>query len=95
MNKYEMYGPSGNRACQRMVDRISAKILSKEGISDSDLVAMTRGELDYIALHRSEVYDKEPKYHIAMALNVVLKEADYPFRFDPELNLVKTPESIS
>ena len=78
VNDFEMFTSAGNRACQRLVNNITKKIHSKRRYTAQIL------EEGQAAISKTygEIYDTEPRVHIAHLVSVELKKAGYGFYFD-------------
>jgi hypothetical protein len=79
---FEMFTPAGNRACQRLVDNITKKIHSKRRYTAEEFSQMLEEGQSAIAKTYGEIYDSEPRVHIAHLLSKELKKAGYGFYFD-------------
>jgi hypothetical protein len=85
---YEMYTSSGEKACQKLVDKISGLILSDKRVSGDEIQQMLGEESTKIAKTHREIYDTEPRGEIARQINKALKKAGYGFGFDSYQYLV-------
>ena len=79
---YEMYTPAGNRACESMVKSARKKILGKTRLTVEAIQKIYDDGLEKVNNKHSEVYDTEPRWHIARKLSEALKEAGYMYRFN-------------
>lgn len=82
VNDFEMFTPAGNRACQRLVNNISKKIHSKRRYTAEEFSQMLEEGQAAISKTYGEIYDTEPRVHIAHLISVELKKAGYGFYFD-------------
>lgn len=89
MKTYEMFGPAGDKACQRMVDIITEKIASTEEMKANDLLELVIKELDYIALYKSEVLDEAPKRIMSVEINRALLQSGASFRIKSSLREIE------
>jgi hypothetical protein len=85
---YEMYTTSGEKACQKLVDKISGLILSEKRVSGEEIQKMLELESAKVAKTHREIYDTEPRQEIARQVNKALKKAGYVFGFDSYQYLV-------
>lgn len=79
---YEMYTSSGEKACRKLVDGISTRILGDKRVSGEEIQKMLEEETAKIAKTHREIYDTEPRGEIARQVNKTLKKAGYAFGFD-------------
>jgi hypothetical protein len=85
---YEMYTSSGEKACQKLVDKISGLILGDKRVSGDEVKKMLEEESAKIAKTHREIYDTEPRQEIARQVNKALNKAGYAFGFDSYQHLV-------
>ena len=85
---YEMYTSSGEKACQKLVDKISGLILSEKRVSGEEIQKILEAESAKVAKTHREIYDTEPRQEIARQVNKALKKAGYAFGFDSYQYLV-------
>jgi hypothetical protein len=85
---YEMYTSSGEKACQKLVDKVSSLILSDKRVSGDEIQQMLEEESAKVAKTHREIYDTEPRQEIARQVNKALKKAGYSFGFDSYQYLV-------
>jgi hypothetical protein len=85
---YEMYTSSGEKACQKLVDKISGLILSEKRVSGEEIQKILEAESAKIAKTHREIYDTEPRQEISRQVNKALKKAGYAFGFDSYQYLV-------
>ena len=76
---YEMYSYKGEKACQQMVDSINALILSNQRVTKQQIQELYDNGQKTISKQHPEVYDTEPRGHIASQISKTLKEAGYGF----------------
>jgi hypothetical protein len=86
---YEMYTSSGEKACQKLVDKISGLILSEKRVSGEEIQKMLELESAKVAKTHREIYDTEPRQEIARQVNKALKKAGYAFHFDSYQHLTE------
>ena len=85
---YEMYTSSGEKACQKLVDKISGLILGEKRVSGEEIQKILEAESAKVAKTHREIYDTEPRQEIARQVNKALKKAGYAFGFDSYQYLV-------
>jgi hypothetical protein len=85
---YEMFTTSGEKACQKLVNAISAKILGEKRITGEEIGQMLEEGTAKIAKTHKEIYDTEPRGEIARQVNKALNKAGYSFGFDSYQHLV-------
>ena len=85
---YEMYTSSGEKACQKLVDKISGLILGDKRVSGDEVKKMLEEESAKIAKTHREIYDTEPRQEIARQINKALNKAGYAYGFDSYQHLV-------
>lgn len=78
---FDMYTAAGDRACASLVNRIAKKIRGTKRITPNELQELYDSGRDKIAKRHGEVFDTEPRVEIARAVNTVLKEVGYGFKF--------------
>ena len=81
-NCYEMFSPAGDKACHAMVEKATKRILSKERLTLKDVQEMYEDGMSQIKGKHPEVWDTEPRGHIAYRLSQALKEAGYAYRIN-------------
>lgn len=79
---YEMFSTAGEKACQSLVDTISGKIHGKERMTKERIQELYDAGREKIAKKHGEVYDTEPRGHIAHQISKSLKQAGYGFYLD-------------
>ena len=79
---YEMFSSAGSRACQSLVNSISKKILGPKHVTKEQIQELYNKGREKIALKHGEVFDTEPRWHIARRINIALKQADYGFKIN-------------
>lgn len=79
---YEMFSEAGNKACQSMVNSAKKKILGSKRLTKADVQALYEGGMDKVEAKYPEVWDTEPRGHIAHQLSLLLKEAGYVYRIN-------------
>ena len=79
---YEMFSKAGDRACHSLVTSASKKILGKKRLTKQEVQELFDNGRKKISVKHGEVFDTEPRYHIARGFNNALKEAGYGFRFN-------------
>ena len=83
---YEMITEAGETACQRLVDRITTKIMGLSRFTASDILEQIETGRKLISVKHGEVFDTEPRVHIADQVNKALRAAGYSFYFDDFMN---------
>jgi superfamily II RNA helicase len=94
---YEMYTSSGEKACQKLVDKVSSLILSEKRVSGEEIQKILEAESAKVAKTHREIYDTEPRQEISRQVNRALRKAGYSFGFDSYQHLVReffSPGSI-
>jgi len=86
---FEMFTTSGNNACKSLVERIGKKIMGKTRVTSDEVVKMVEEGRKKISKKHGEVYDTEPRYHIARNVSKFLKAAEYGFQLDGFMDVVK------
>ena len=79
---YEMFSPSGERACQSLVNRITKKIQGTKRVTAAEIEKLVDKGMDKIAVKHGEVWDTEPRYHIRTAVDKAMVEAGYQKIYD-------------
>ena len=79
---YEMFTPAGDRACESMVKSARKKILGKTRLTKEALQKIYDDGMDKVEAKYPEVFDTEPRGHIAHQFSKALKEAGYMYRFN-------------
>ena len=79
---YEMFTPAGDRACESMVKAARKKILGKKRLTKDDVQKLYDEGRKKISAKYPEVYDTEPRGHIAHRISLALKEAGYGFELN-------------
>ena len=79
---YEMFSTSGEKACQKLVNDISNKILGDKRVTGEEIDQMLKEGTAKIAKTHGEVYDTEPRGEIAHQVSKALKKAGYGFHFN-------------
>ena len=75
--EYEMFSPSGERACQSLVNRITKKIQGTKRVTAREIDELIDEGMEKIAVKHSEIWDTEPRYHIKNAINKAMMDAGY------------------
>lgn len=76
---YEMFSAAGEKACQSLVDSIDKKIHGKERMTKERIQELYDAGRKKISEKHGEVYDTEPRGHIARQISKSLKKAGYGF----------------
>jgi len=79
---YEMFSKAGDRACQSMVNSATKKILGKTRLTKSDIEKLYTEGINKVEAKYPEVWDTEPRGHIAHQLSNALKSAGYAYRIN-------------
>jgi late competence protein required for DNA uptake (superfamily II DNA/RNA helicase) len=79
---YEMFSTAGEKACQKLVNDISGKILGDKRVTGAKVGEMLEEGVAEIAKTHREVYDTEPRGEIAHQISKALKQAGYGFHFN-------------
>ena len=74
-----MFSPAGEKACQTLVDSISKKIQSNERMTKERIQELYDAGRKKISEKHGEVYDTEPRGHIAHQISKSLRKAGYGF----------------
>ena len=82
MINYEMFSEAGNIACHSMVEKATKRILGKERLTLNDVQEMYEDGMSQINQEHGEVWDTEPRSHIAHNISKALKEAGYAYRIN-------------
>lgn len=82
MIDYEMFSEAGNIACRAMVEETTKRILSKERLTSKEVQEMYENGMSKINREHNEVWDTEPRGHIAHNISQALKQAGYAFRIN-------------
>jgi len=76
---YEMFSDAGEKACQSLVDAVSKKIHSNERMTKERIKELYDAGRKKISEKHGEVYDTEPRGHIAHQISKALGDAGYGF----------------
>ena len=79
---YEMFSTAGERACQSLVNKITKKIMSPRRVTPLEVLDLIEAGMKKIAVKHGEVYDTEPRAHIAHQVRRALRDAGYGFYSD-------------
>jgi hypothetical protein len=79
---YDMYTPAGDKACQKLVDGIVAKINGDKRVTGEEIEKLLKDGVAKVAKTHKEVHDTEPRGEIAHQISKALKAAGYSFYFD-------------
>jgi len=80
--RFEMYTPAGDKACQKLVDGIVAKINGDKRVTGEEIEKLLKDGVAKVAKTHREVHDTEPRGEIAHQISKALKAAGYSFYFD-------------
>lgn len=76
---YEMFSSAGEKACQSLVDSITRKISGFERMTKERIKELYDVGRKKISEKHGEIYDTEPREHIAHQISKSLKSAGYGF----------------
>lgn len=79
---YEMFSTAGEKACQKLVNDISVKILGEKRVTGEEIKKMLEEGSAKVAKTHREIYDTEPRGEIAHQISKALKQAGYGFHFN-------------
>jgi hypothetical protein len=79
---FDMYTPAGDKACQKLVDGIVAKINGDKRVTGEEIEKLLKDGVAKVAKTHREVHDTEPRGEIAHQITKALKAAGYSFYFD-------------
>lgn len=91
---YDMYTPAGDRAAQKLVDGIVAKINGDKKMTGADVEKLLKDGVAKVAKTHREVHDTEPRGEIAHQITKALKAAGYSFYFNSYGDLNESTFSV-
>lgn len=86
---YEMFSDAGERACQSLVDKITKKIMSPRRVTGVEVQDLIKQGMKKISVKHGEIFDTEPRGHIAHQISKALRAAGYGFYFDYFMQLTE------
>ena len=75
-----MFSREGNEACAFALNRIVTLINGDKFISQDELKAYVKTQVDGVAREYREVNDTEPEYHFEWRINKALEKRGYSFK---------------
>jgi hypothetical protein len=91
---FDMYTPAGDKACQKLVDGIVAKINGDKKMTGEEVEKLLKDGVAKVAKTHREVHDTEPRGEIAHQISKALKAAGYAFYFDSYGHLNESTFSV-